>query len=903
MRNRTATIITTSILIAWLALPSATLAAGIDTGTKGEIRAAAGASFYIDPVSGSDSNTGGFDDPWETLDLSRIETRQPVSYPYSEGEPLQPANAGAPVQPGDTIYLRSGSYGTLDINGCYNESFVTLAAQSGHTPVFEQINLYGGCRWRFRGLTVRGTKPADYNYLVFLMSHGWQGPCTDTVMEGCHVYSAESIAAWTSDDWNNLANGGVQVSGNRIIVAGNIVENVDFGIVESGDGNRVEHNTIRNYCGDGIRLASNQDVVCQYNDILNNYSVNDNHNDGIQVYVGPGNNTPVYRYVLRGNRIIGHEDPDQPFADSLQGVGVFDNSMVDCLVENNVVMVGHWHGISLYGAVNTRVVNNTVFNPYHYGEAGYRDSWIAVVPAKDATPGRDCLVRNNISINIITDDHIDPVIDHNIAGDFDPDAVFADWRGSDARLREGSPAIDAGSPELAPETDIAGTVRPQGAGYDIGAYEYAPLISQYLAEGYTGDGFATWLCLGNPGEADALAYVTCLFPDGSSQMSEVPVPAASRATLNVNGVVGEGREVSFRIDCAQPVVVERPMYFSYGGAWTGGHDAVATPAPRQAWYFAEGYTGPGFDEWVCVLNPGDETAHLTFRFQTLEDGEVVREGCEVAARSRATFKVNDLLGPDRESSLVLEATGPVVAERPMYFDYQGTAGWGWTGGHCVMGSSSLSTRYFFAEGTTRSGFEEWLTLQNPSASPIEVHAVYQLGEGQGEPVEKNYTVGANQRFTVFVPGETGLEKDVSVTLTCDSPFLAERPMYFAYNGAWTGGHCVIGASGPASEWFFAEGYTGPGFDEWLCLQNPGEEEATVEITYLTQEAGPLPVRQVKVPAHTRLTLRVNDDAGLGYQLSALARVASGPGIVVERPMYFLYEGAWDGGHDVVGFTP
>lgn len=242
----------------------------------------------------------------------------------------------------------------------------------------------------------------------------------------------------------------------------------------------------------------------------------------------------------------------------------------------------------------------------------------------------------------------------------------------------------------------------------------------------------------------------------------------------------------------------------------------------------------------------------------------------------------------------------------MYFDYLSTGSQHWEGGHCVMGATQLSTEFYFAEGTTLPGFESWITLQNPHGYDISVDAVYQLGQGQGVPVERSYEVPAGSRKTVFVRDAVGPDRDASVALTSDDGFLAERPMYFSYRYgelAAEGGHCVIGASATAQEWLLAEGCTGPGFQQWLCLQNPGDEKATVEVTYYTQEAGELPVKTVDVPASTRVTLMVNQHAGTGYQLSTRVLVASGPGIVVERPMYFLYGGAWDGGHDVVGYVP
>ena len=297
---------------------------------------------------------------------------------------------------------------------------------------------------------------------------------------------------------------------------------------------------------------------------------------------------------------------------------------------------------------------------------------------------------------------------------------------------------------------------------------------------------------------------------------------------------------------------------------------------------------------------------MTFTFQTQEKGEEVVTGFSVDPHSRVSFLVNDLLGDGYQNSLTLSANQPIVAERPMYFDYSGTASRHWQGGHCVMGASSLAREYYFAEGTTRPEFDEWLTLLNPNSDPITINADYQLGPGQGSPVTDSYTIQGGMRYTVFVPLAAGTPKDVSVKLSSDRDFLAERPMYFDYSGTasrhWQGGHCVMGVPSRSDTLFFAEGYTGSGFEEWLCIQNSEGTDATVEITYYTQEAGELPVRTEVIPAGSRITLLVNQHAGPDYQLSCSIRTISGPPVVAERPMYFLYGGAWDGGHDVAGYA-
>jgi len=57
-------------------------------------------------------------------------------------------------------------------------------------------------------------------------------------------------------------------------------------------------------------------------------------------------------------------------------------------------------------------------------------------------------------------------------GNIVDDPLFVDPQNGNYHLRSGSPCINVGTSIGAPKTDIDGDSRPQGAGYDMGAYEY-----------------------------------------------------------------------------------------------------------------------------------------------------------------------------------------------------------------------------------------------------------------------------------------------------------------------------------------------------------------------------------------------------------------------------------------------
>ncbi len=433
--------------------------------------------------------------------------------------------------------------------------------------------------------------------------------------------------------------------------------------------------------------------------------------------------------------------------------------------------------------------------------------------------------------------------------------------------------------------------------------EYIPsTFDWYFAEGYTGEGFDEFLCLANPGttpEENAQVHLTYVFNGGRPPETRVfEVPAGTRSTVYVNGDVGEGMEVSVKVVSDKPLVAERPVYFDYQGtsgrAWTGGHCVVGADAPSTEWYFAEGYTGEGFEEYLTLANMSEEEAEVEVTY--LYNGEdPVTKSYALGANSRRTLNVNQEAGVGKELGIKVSSSLPILAERPVYFDYRGTSGRAWTGGHCVVGADAPSTEWYFAEGCTLEGFEEYLTLANPNDLPAVAQVTY-LYQDQ-DPRTESYTVFPHSRRTLYVNREAGEGEELGIEVRSTQPILAERPMYFNYAGRWSGGSCVVGARMSANFWCLAEGYTNPYFHEYICISNPGKEDASVAGMPLFGGGEPF---SLVVEAGKRRTVALRSDAGLERAYA----LYSDRGVIVERAVYFDYQGFasnhWDGGHCAMG---
>jgi len=135
----------------------------------------------------------------------------------------------------------------------------------------------------------------------------------------------------------------------------------------------------------------------------------------------------------------------------------------DVVVSNNVFGPGTRRGQIILSKPCRRIViqNNIFYKP----GAGNAINFLS----KEL---QEITIRNNLVFGAGLKDNNDggvAKLANNLVG---PDPRFRDPDRFDFHLLPNSPAIDAGIDELAPDHDAEGNRRPQGKGYDLGAYEF-----------------------------------------------------------------------------------------------------------------------------------------------------------------------------------------------------------------------------------------------------------------------------------------------------------------------------------------------------------------------------------------------------------------------------------------------
>ncbi|MFQ6014856.1 MAG: hypothetical protein ACE5NP_05385 [Anaerolineae bacterium] len=385
------------------------------------------------------------------------------------------------------------------------------------------------------------------------------------------------------------------------------------------------------------------------------------------------------------------------------------------------------------------------------------------------------------------------------------------------------------------------------------------LTTWYFAQALPRPPSQQWVLLMNPHSQPANVTLTLTKEDGEAVTHGYTIQPTSRLSIPAHELLPSAVAAT-QIESDGFIYAERTAYF--------GHDGITSKgarAPARTWYFAEGYTGPGYETWLLLHNPGLDEVQVRLTFAR-DDGQTVTKEYRLQPTSFRPIQVNPLV-PNRPFGTQVVADRPIIAERAVYF--------GQGGGHGTIGAAALSKLWYLPEGYTGPGYTTWLLLHNPNQVPANVTVTFMKGDGT--TVRRDYQVGPTTRFTWrlnrIVPGIA-----FATLVKADQPLVAERASYFA---GGRGGHCSIGATTLARTWYLPEGSTAAGH-LFVLTMNPNSVEAQVTVTFM-KEDGSTVSREYTLKPTSRHTVNVNR---IVPNSKVATQVTSDQPLAVERAMYF-----------------
>lgn len=354
---------------------------------------------------------------------------------------------------GDTLLVRAGTYAeaiSTVPSGTSWANTVRVANYPGETVWLAPTTGVGGndVIWldgafqyiEFDGINVDGTVMATKGQPIWFSTNNSNNP------HHIRFQNAEVIA-------------GAQGGGGAIALGGHT-------LIGATGGHEIINVTIHGgglpgLCG--FECASYGVYIEGPNMLVENCNIYDTSGAFIQIYNAAGD--PPDNAIIRNNRL--HTLTDM--GDATQVYGIIVSGADDTQIYNNIISgiaIGNVGGgnaaIAIGGSsLRTIVWNNTIADNRSYG----------VLIDAGSNNGQ---VRNTISYangtNVITDNATGTTKDHNLDDGTNP--LFVNAAGEDYRLQSTSPARDTGATIATVTDDFAGTPRPQGLIYDIGAYEF-----------------------------------------------------------------------------------------------------------------------------------------------------------------------------------------------------------------------------------------------------------------------------------------------------------------------------------------------------------------------------------------------------------------------------------------------
>ncbi len=364
-------------------------------------------------------------------------------------------------------------------------------------------------------------------------------------------------------------------------------------------------------------------------------------------------------------------------------------------------------------------------------------------------------------------------------------------------------------------TDVVGATNPQNT------YYFPSVDTRHGARNYL-----TYLTMLNPSTSQTANVTVTYYTGNCGQGNQtvcptqtVPIAPLHRGTATPLALSTPlYQQTSVTVQSDSPVVVERPTYLSdniptAGGAIMGAMSEVGATNPGKDWLFAEGYTASNFQEYLTLANFGttDTSAVVTLEY---DNGHRQAITVTVPALNHVYFDVNQANATPTgtcdvtpcqtspASSAEVTSTANIVVDRLMYFHYSSAKISGATEAVGEPGPASHSV-YAFAEGFTAGSFQEYLTLQNPTATDETVAITmfadtYVLQEQVIVKAKSRQTVSINKYIVPIAQTYNNMNgpNSYAVSMTVQAlgtgaKIVAERPMYFNFHGD-PGGTDVLG---------------------------------------------------------------------------------------------------------------
>lgn len=291
-----------------------------------------------------------------------------------------------------TIYLKTGDYGAINLDG---QSNLVLTPSHKNVPTFSKINITNSSTCILTGLKIGQPNPLgqkDAYISIDSLSNG-------ITISNCIIEANPNTKNWTPKEWGQAANG-ILSYGKQCIFRHNLLRNIHHGIETKGNSNIINNNIVIRFAGDAIRNTGDFNVF--EGNYLADAIVDDyydkggNHDDLYQSWTF---GAPVKNLIFRNNIAINCTDTINNLLTSknVQGIACFDGFEENWIIQNNLVIVEHPHGIALFGADSCLIDNNKIipnpFNKYQFESK----PWIMIANHKDGRPSHNNTITNNLS--------------------------------------------------------------------------------------------------------------------------------------------------------------------------------------------------------------------------------------------------------------------------------------------------------------------------------------------------------------------------------------------------------------------------------------------------------------------------------------------------------------------------